>query len=88
MSRWGRLDASAPFDEYASGGAAQDVVARVEAFAPDVVLAVDWSALPLYRGLRRKLLELPKPLAVPLVYLNYRVFTRTSSGDELQLVKK
>lgn len=79
VSRWGKLDASAPHDEYAAKGSMPSVLKAVQEFKPDVVLQVDWSALNLY-------LQLRKVMHVPMVYLNYRVFSRTAAGSELELV--
>lgn len=58
---------------------------------PDVAMAVDWSALPLYQALGTKLKQQQQqqPAAVlPMVWLNYRVFSRTSTGAELELVSR
>lgn len=82
VSRWGKLDASAPWDEYASSAGDPDVVKQVQGFSPDVAMVVDWSALPAWHKLKPHLSP-----AVKLVYLNYRVFTRTSTGADLELVK-
>lgn len=61
-----------------------DVLAAVQAFRPDVYCVVDWSAYPAYQVLQR---TAPSP-APPLVYLNYRVFTRTETGEGRELVKR
>ncbi len=54
------------------------------AFQPDVVFCVDWSSLPLYRSLAARM----GPAGLPaMVYLNYRVFSRTE-GDEKLLVSR
>eukprot|EP00798_Chlamydomonas_sp_ICE-L_P013836 gene13836-19757_t len=47
VSHWGKLDASAPYAEYAKAASDPNTIAKVKAFAPEVVLAVDWSTLPL-----------------------------------------
>lgn len=49
LSRWGTLDAGAPYEEFAEGGSSAQVIAEVLAFRPDVILLVDWSGLDLYR---------------------------------------
>ncbi|GLC36011.1 hypothetical protein PLESTM_000392500 [Pleodorina starrii] len=81
VSSWHRLDAGAPWREFAAGVTDEAVVAAVASFAPDVVLAVDWSALPAVRNLA------PHCGGAPYVYLNYRVFTRTAVGQDLDLVR-
>jgi hypothetical protein len=50
-----------------------------------VVFAVDWSSLPLYRSLAVRMGPGGLP---PLVYLNYRVFSRTAESDEKLLVSR
>lgn len=52
VSRWGKLDSSAPWEEYAAGAGAAPVVEAIKAFQPEVVMVVDWSAL--VRALRVK----------------------------------
>ena len=86
VTRWGRLDATAPFDEYAAGGSTLEVTAAVASFLPDVVMVVDWSGLDLYRRLRQQLEEGGLAVLPPMVYLNYRVFSRTATGKDLDLV--
>ncbi|GAX77522.1 hypothetical protein CEUSTIGMA_g4966.t1 [Chlamydomonas eustigma] len=89
VSRWGKLDASTPYDEYASKGSSDEICDVVKEFKPDVFMIVDWSALDVYRNLRRKLCDLSEqPSHIPLVYLNYRVFSRTATGEDLALVSR
>ncbi|KAH8069548.1 hypothetical protein JL721_5855 [Aureococcus anophagefferens] len=69
LPRWGHLDASCCFREFAA-----QVNARLDEYYesrawPDLVLGVDWHVLQVYEHLSRK-----KPL--PMVYLNFRVFSR------------
>ncbi len=45
VSTWGRLDASASWQELAEGAAQAQVLQAVEQFKPDVVLGVDWTSL-------------------------------------------
>lgn len=82
VSSWGRLDVTAPWQEYAAGAATPEALEAVRSFAPEVVLGVDWSALPAYRALKPAL-----EADTTFVYLNYRVFTRTATGDGLALVQ-
>jgi hypothetical protein len=42
---WGRLDASAPWQEFAQGAGAPALLQEVERFRPDVALGVDWTSL-------------------------------------------
>ena len=70
LPRWGHLDASCCFREFAA-----QVNARLDEYYesrawPDLVLGVDWHVLQVYEHLSRK-----KPL--PMVYLNFRVFSRS-----------
>ncbi|GFR41507.1 hypothetical protein Agub_g2201, partial [Astrephomene gubernaculifera] len=81
VSSWHRLDAGAPWREFAAGVLDGAVSEAVRAFAPQVVLAVDWSALQAVRNL------LPYCGGAPYVYLNYRVFTRTAVGEDLELIR-
>ncbi|KAG1669501.1 hypothetical protein FOA52_015668 [Chlamydomonas sp. UWO 241] len=87
VSSWGRLCAAAPYAEFATGGASPEVATAVAAFAPDVAMGVDWSSLPLYRALAQQLAQ-QQAAVPPLVYLNYRVFSRTAQGPELELVSR
>jgi hypothetical protein len=87
VSSWGRLCAAAPYAEFAAGGASPEVASAVAAFAPDVAMGVDWSSLPLYRALAQQLAQ-QRAAVPPLTYLNYRVFSRTAQGPELELVSR
>ncbi|KAL6760301.1 hypothetical protein V8C86DRAFT_1129576 [Haematococcus lacustris] len=80
---WGRLDSRAPWEQFARGAAAPEVVAAVADFNPQLAFVVDWSALPAWRALRQQLAGGAVP---PMVWLNYRVFSRTESGPGLHLV--
>ncbi|KAJ9506685.1 hypothetical protein QJQ45_025448 [Haematococcus lacustris] len=80
---WGRLDSRAPWEKFARGAAAPEVVAAVADFSPQLAFVVDWSALPAWRALRQQLAGGAVP---PMVWLNYRVFSRTESGPGLDLV--
>jgi hypothetical protein len=97
VGAWGRLDAGGPWAEFAAGTAAPALAARVAAFAPQVALAVDWSGFAAYEALRgameRSVLasadggeggDAATALApaLPLVFLNYRVFSRTAEEGE------
>lgn len=87
VSSWGRLCAASPYAEFAAGGSTPIVASAVARFDPHVAMAVDWSALPLYRSLMQQLQQLPVAAArVPLIYLNYRVFSRTATGTDLELI--
>ena len=89
VSRWGRLDASAPSADYAEGGSTLEVATLVSAFSPGIVMVVDWSGLELYRRLRQRLKDdALKVTMAPMVYLNYRVFSRTAVGEDLELVSR
>ncbi|PNH12500.1 hypothetical protein TSOC_000582 [Tetrabaena socialis] len=81
VQTWHRLDAGAPWREYAAGVLDEAVGEAVRAFAPEAVLGVDWSALQAARNLA------PYCGGAPYVYLNYRVFTRTATGEDLELVR-
>ena len=70
LPRWGHLDASCCFREFAAQANARlDEYYETRAW-PDLVLGVDWHVLQVYEHLSRK-----KPL--PMVYLNFRVFSRS-----------
>ncbi|KAG2442073.1 hypothetical protein HYH02_009864 [Chlamydomonas schloesseri] len=81
VSSWHRLDAGAPWREFAAGASDPAVTQAVAAFAPQYVFGVDWSALAAVRALA------PYTRGAPYVYLNYRVFCRTAAGDDLELVR-
>ncbi len=82
MDTWNRLDASTPWQQFAAGVLDDHVTAAVRQFAPEAVLGVDWSALQACRNL------MPYTNGAPYVYLNYRVFTRTATGEDLELVRR
>jgi len=98
VGSWGRLDAGGPWAEFAAGAAAPALAARVAEFAPQVALVVDWSGFAAYEALCCALAAggvggvggggggaasaQPAPLAPPLVFLNYRVFSRTAEEGE------
>ena len=79
VSKWGKLDASAPYEEYASRGSTQSVIRAIEEFKPEVAMMVDWSSLNLCEALALA--------GTKLIYLNYRVFSRTAAGKDLELVR-
>lgn len=75
-SKWGRLDKTCAYEEFATNVSEKQLVAIVK-FRADVVLGVDWSSLEVYERIRKRYQEeedgfSPPP---PLTYLNYRVFT-------------
>ena len=86
LSSWGRLDASAPYEEFAEGGSSPQIISYVASFSPAIVMMVDWSALELYRRLKQRARDSKGLSLAPMVNLNYRVFSRTAIGDELNLV--
>ncbi|KAF5842642.1 hypothetical protein DUNSADRAFT_6112 [Dunaliella salina] len=83
VSRWGSLDASAPFDEFASKAGGSTVRQKVAEFDPSVCLFVDWSSLPAWEAVRPSLTR-----GIPAIYCNYRVFSRTETGEGLELVRR
>jgi hypothetical protein len=75
-SKWGRLDKTCAYEEFATNVSEKQLGAIVK-FRADVVLGVDWSSLEVYERIRKRYQEeedgfSPPP---PLTYLNYRVFT-------------
>ena len=50
--------------------------------APELVFGVDWSSLGAYRSLKSSI------GGAAFVYLNYRVFSRTATGGDLELVQR
>lgn len=73
LSSWGRLDRHSDWQAWADGAAAS-AAARVRAFAPELVLAVDWTAAHAAQAL------LPAAglrAAPPLVFACFRVFSRS-----------
>jgi len=82
VPNWNRLDANCSFTEFASLGAR--ILAEREMWArPDVLVALDWSALRLVEALYPE-----RSQAVPpMMFLNCRVFhlERTASEEELEL---
>ncbi|GBF97548.1 hypothetical protein Rsub_10149 [Raphidocelis subcapitata] len=81
LPTWGTLDAGCAWEAFASGSAA--AAAAVAAFAPAAVLGVDWHSGAAYAALRARL---PAGTRLPYVYSNYRVFTRTASGADADLL--
>ena len=76
VSTWGRLDVHSPWMEFHSQIDA-NVLRAVLAFAPDVVLGVDWSSFPVYQRIRSGFDGVTS--APPFVWLSYRIFTRTAT---------
>ncbi|KAL4436763.1 hypothetical protein ABPG75_003902 [Micractinium tetrahymenae] len=79
---WGRLDAGCAWREFAAGGSAPEVAAAAAAFRPAAVLGVDWHSVGVYEQLQE---ALPGP--PPFIYLNYRVFHRTATPEELAMIE-
>ena len=92
-TKWGVLTAECPWVELAeSAQLATALHAQIAAFAPHVVLGIDWHVTPTWRALRKRVWPSvssdPEPLDAhatspsaypPFVYSNYRVFAR--DGD-------
>jgi hypothetical protein len=73
---WGRLDASGPWREFASGAA--DAATTIAAAPPDIVLAVDWTG-----WLAAAALKAARPDAfaqVPVLFAAFRVHSRTDGA--------
>jgi hypothetical protein len=77
-SKWGRLDKTCAYEEFATNVSEKQLEAIVK-FRADVVLGVDWSSLEVYERIRKRYQEEEEdgfsPPPPPLTYLNYRVFT-------------
>ena len=91
-TKWGVLTSQCPWRELAeSAQLATALHAEIAAFAPHVVLGIDWHVTPTWRALRKRVWpdsSDPEPLDAhatspsaypPFVYSNYRVFAR--DGD-------
>ena len=90
-TKWGVLTAECPWVELAeSAQLATALHAQIAAFAPHVVLGIDWHVTPTWRALRKRVWPDSsdrEPLDAhaipsaypPFVYSNYRVFAR--DGD-------
>lgn len=71
LTRWGTLDRTSGWEEFAEGASATSITDKVLEFKPEVVLGVDWTSLACYRALAATLAA-RSSAAVPYVYLNYR----------------
>ena len=71
LPKWGSLDASSAWQEFAGACADPHLAERVAEFAPDVVLGVDWTSFQPYNNLRQALGALLAHIP-PYVFLNYR----------------
>ena len=90
-TKWGVLTSQCPWRELAeSAQLATALHAQIAAFAPHVVLGIDWHVTPTWRALRKRVWPDSsdrEPLDAhaipsaypPFVYSNYRVFAR--DGD-------
>ena len=78
LSSWGRLDSRGPWRDLVAGCDAPAVAARVAAFAPDVACAVDFHAVPAWAAIRARLAASGPP-PPPLVWLNFRVYSASTS---------
>ena len=92
-TKWGVLTSQCPWRELAeSAQLATALHAQIAAFAPHVVLGIDWHVTPTWRALRKRVwpsdssdrepldAHATSPSAYPpFVYSNYRVFAR--DGD-------
>ena len=71
LPKWGVLDASSAWQDFAAACADPRLAERVANFAPDAVLGVDWTSLQPYHHLRQALRALSACIP-PYVFLNYR----------------
>ncbi|KAK9803331.1 hypothetical protein WJX73_003980 [Symbiochloris irregularis] len=77
LPSWGRLDRQSPWQEFAA--ACTRLGALVSGFQPQVVWGVDWTSLHPYYEISGRL-HPPEELdsgALPYVFMNYRVFSRS-----------
>lgn len=71
LPKWGALDASSAWQEFASACADLRVAQRVVDFAPKAILGVDWTSFQPYNHLRQTLGAMSAHIP-PYVFLNYR----------------
>ncbi len=71
LPKWGSLDASCAWREFAAACADPKLAQQAADFAPDAVLGVDWTSLQPYNHLRQALSALSVHIP-PYVFLNYR----------------
>lgn len=94
LPTWGQLDAGCSWREFAAGASRPDVAAAVAAFRPAAILGVDWHSVAAYDTLVQALARSGSSgcsggsaaAALPYIFLNYRVYHRTASADELALI--
>jgi hypothetical protein len=71
LSRWGTLDASSAWVEFAEGVAHADIPRAVLDFGADAAVGVDWTSLPAYCALHLRMQQLGA-IGPPYVFMNYR----------------
>lgn len=71
LPRWGSLDASSAWEEFAVACAEPRIVKRVAEFGPAFVLGVDWTSFQPYKHLQQALRNQTAPIP-PYIFLNYR----------------
>ena len=78
LPKWGSLDASSAWQEFASACADSQVAQRVADFAPDAILGVDWTSFQPYHHLQQALGALSAHIP-PYIFLNYRCAEKLGS---------
>ena len=71
LPKWGSLDASSAWQDFAAFFANPSTVKRVGDFAPEAVLGIDWTSLTPYKHLQDAFISLEAPCP-PYIFLNYR----------------
>ena len=71
LPKWGCLNASSSWQDFAERCSDCSIVERVARFAPEAVLGVDWTSFQPYQRLQQGLGSRKAP-APPYVFLNYR----------------
>lgn len=71
LPKWGSLDASSAWQDFAAFFAKPSTVKHVGDFAPEAIIGIDWTSLTPYKQLQDAFISLEAPCP-PYIFLNYR----------------
>ena len=71
LTRWGTLDRSSAWEQFAQGAASAGVGPAAAQLRADAVLGVDWTSFPAYQALSQGLRS-QQAVVPPFVFMNYR----------------
>ena len=71
LARWGTLDRSCAWAQFADGAGSVSAVAAAAQLGADAILGVDWTSFPAYQALSMGLRSQQAPVP-PIIFMNYR----------------